>query len=594
MRPGISLRTLWSWSGSPTGVGYPLIVFLLIYPVFIGYFQEPIPELALPINYHLFDFLGGLGAATGVLALRFGTRHLNPGNKKTAVIVVGWYAAGFIGSLLQFSVAASAGPLPQIYQELLPLGGLSFWTLSFCFTTFTSVLVQNRKASGDLTRAKLSLDFLKANMVQQVAYVHNELQERIRESINPVLNSLSNEIRKLTTNSDEKTKTEATDNLQQAVLELVRPLTHELYRKEPLLREANEDLVLKRTSRLTIREILVRRMTLSVAFNASLPPILIIAFFGGSYWIAAGWMGFIAGCLVTTAMVTLVLTLLNRTTQKIKLPFPAVVAIGIVTGLALSELYVFVPNFLGVDMATNYQRFLALGSGLVLVFTPIFSIAYDTRLFLLANLRKANEESASMVSRLRQEVWLRQKQLAKIIHGGVQSKLNSARIRLTQANTVSPELIDTVLADLDSARKELTASPSEHSLGINEQLKELVDFWKGVCEINLSIEIDAVRVLRLDSSATQAVVEIVSEGIGNAVKHSRAKDVELRISNRRNGILMVELEHPTEEAHEFRSSNGLGTEILNELTLSWFFEIKEGVGRLQAEVPTSNPVAISF
>lgn len=586
LRPSINARTLWSWAGSPSGVGYPLISFLLIYPVFIGYFQEPIPELALPINYHFYDFLGGLGAATGVLTLRLTTRKLFPGNRKTTIVVLGWFVAGFFGSLLQYSVASSAGPVPEIYQKLLPIGGLSFWTLSFCFTTFSSVLIQNRRTSRELSRAKSSLDFLRATLVKQVRDAQNQLQQRVKASINPILSSLANEIQTLTMSSNEKTKSSASDRLQHAAIELIRPLSHELYAIGPEVKAATAELVSSHTSRLTIRELILRRIPLSVAFNPVLPAILIISFFGGSYWIADGWIGFIEGCLATTAIVASLLTIMNRSTRKISLLLPAVVVIGIATGLGLSALYLLIPSFLSIGIPSDYQLFLAVGSGLVLVFTPIFSIFYDTRIFSLGRLHETNEENSALISRLRQEVWLRQKQLAKVVHGGIQSKLNAARIRLTQSNSLTPDLIETVLADLETARRELVNPPVPLSTAITEQLEGLADFWKGVCEIDYSIEVDAVKSLALDTSATQAVIEIVSEGISNSVKHAQAGRVGLQISNGSRRSLLIDLQHPSKDAQVNQNSNGLGTEILNQLALSWSFEIKEGTARLQAQVPT--------
>ena len=588
----INARTLWSWAGSASGVGYPLIAFLLIYPVFIGYFQEPIPELALPINYHLYDFLGGLGAATGVFALRLITRKVSAGNRKTTIVVLGWFVAGLFGSLLQYSVASSAGPVPEIYQKLLPIGGLSFWTLSFCFTTFSSVLIQNRRTSRELSRAKSSLDFLRATLLQQVRDAQNQLQQRVQDSIDPILISLANEIQKLTISSNENTKSSATDRLQHAAIELIRPLSHELYGIGPEVKAATAEIVSAHTSRLTIRELILRRLPLSVAFNPVLPAILIISFFGGSYWIAAGWIGFIEGCLATTAIVASLLTILNRSTRKIALMLPAVFVIGIVTGLGLSTLYLLIPSFLGIGIPSDYQLFLAVGSGLVLVSTSIFSVFYDTRIFSLGRLKETNEENSALVSRLRQEVWLRQKQLAKVVHGGIQSKLNAARIRLTQSNSLTPDLIENVLADLETARKELANPPVPLSTAIRDQIEGLADFWKGVCEIHYSIEVDAVKSLALDSSATQAVMEIVSEGISNSVKHSQAGRVDLQISNGSRRSLLIDLHHPSKDAQVNPNSNGLGTEILNQLTLSWSFEIKEGTARLQAEVPTTPQVTL--
>jgi two-component sensor histidine kinase len=87
-------------------------------------------------------------------------------------------------------------------------------------------------------------------------------------------------------------------------------------------------------------------------------------------------------------------------------------------------------------------------------------------------------------------------------------------------------------------------------------------------------------------------MEIVSEGISNSVKHSQAGRVGLQISNGSRRSLLIDLHHPSKDAQVNPNSNGLGTEILNQLTLRWSFEIKEGTARLQAEVPTTPQVTL--
>jgi hypothetical protein len=588
LRSRIDTHTLWAWAGSPSAVGYPLIVFLLVYPVSIGFFQEPIPELALPINYHLYDFLGGLGAAAGVFVLRIATKKFDPGNIKTTVIVVGWFVAGFAGSFLQFSIASSVGPLPPIYEDLLPFGALSFWTLSFCFTVFSTVVIQNRQAARNLTRAQATLDVLRSTMVLQVSNAQKELQERVQEKIRPVLDSLSREIKQLRTDSGETSKSSTTQRLQTAALNLIRPLSHELYAVEADVSLASSEGGAPTSSRPTLKELITRRMPLSVAFNPVLPAVLILAFFGGSYFIVGGWLGVLLGCIATTAVVMGILIGLSRLTRRVTLPLPSVLIIGIVVGGILATLYVAIPEFLIVDIPDDYQAFLAVGAGLVLVFTPLFTIFYDTRLFSLERLKQANEESATLIARMRQEVWLRQKQLAKIVHGGIQSTLNAARIRLTQAPTITPELINTVLTDLEIAQHELVAPPIELTTTIDDQLAELSSFWKGVCEVELTLDQSAQQSLLEDSSATQAVMEVVSEGISNAVKHSQAHRVQLDISQHSPNSIRIELQHLTSQIDVPQTSSGLGTQILAQLTVSWTFGIEGGVALLHAEVPLSN------
>lgn len=585
----IDIRTLWAWVGSQAAVGFPLIIFLAIYPVFIGWFQPPTAELAISINYHLFDLLSGLGTATGVLLLRFVVKPLGQGTLRSSVIALGWFIAGYLGSLLQYAVAKSAGPISPIYEELLPVGGLSFWTLSFCFTILASVIGQNRQTAKELAQAKTRLVFLQSTVAQQVADAQQQLQRDVQEKISPVIESLSAEVEQLSTSHSDDSKSAATGQLRAAALELIRPLSHELYSADAEVQFENSPNQLVGRTRVTLWEVLTRKMNVNVMFNPALPAILTLAFFSASYYIVAGWMGVLEGCMATTAVVVAALAGLNRLTRGRQLNAVVVLLIGVVTSLLLAGLYLVIPEALNVGIQADYQAFLAVGSALVLLGTTVFFFLYDNRMFTLSRTKEANDENASLVARSRQEFWLRQKQIAKIVHGSVQSRLNAARIRLTQATTVTPELVESVLSDLESARQELSRTPAESATDIQGQLTELADFWRGVCTFTFEVDHNSQQSLNADTSAAQAVMEVVSEGVSNAVKHSQAQKVQLTVTQVSPVSVMVELEHASQERSVATTTSGLGTQILNQLTLNWSFTQDNGTALLQAEIPTARP-----
>jgi signal transduction histidine kinase len=583
----IDIRTLWAWVGSQAAVGFPLIIFLAIYPVFIGWFQPPTAELAISINYHLFDLLSGVGTATAVLLLRFAVKPLGQGTLRTSVIALGWFIAGYLGSLLQYSVAKSAGPISPIYEELLPIGGLSFWTLSFCFTVLARVIGQNRQTSQELAQAKNRLDFLQSTVAQQVADAQQQLQRDVQEKISPVIESLSAEVEQLTQSHSDDSRSVATGQLRAAALDLIRPLSHELYTADAEVQFESSPNQRAGRTRVTIREVLTRKMNVNVVFNPALPAILILAFFSASYYIVAGWMGVLEGCIATTAVVVAALAGMNRLTRGRQLNAVVVLLIGVVTSLLLAGLYVVIPEALNVGIQADYQVFLAVGSALVLLGTTIVFFLFDNRMFALSRTKEANDENASLVARSRQEVWLRQKQIAKIVHGNVQSRLNAARIRLTQATTITPELVESVLSDLESAQQELSRPPAESATDIQGQLTELADFWRGVCTFTFTADQNSQETLTADTSAAQAVMEVVSEGVSNAVKHSHAQQLHLTIAQASPVSVKVELKHAVEESSVVSTSTGLGTQILNQLTLNWSFSQDKGTALLQAEIPTA-------
>jgi signal transduction histidine kinase len=322
---------------------------------------------------------------------------------------------------------------------------------------------------------------------------------------------------------------------------------------------------------------------MSAVFSPALPAVLILAFYSVSYYIVAGWVGVIEGCFATTAVVSLLLTLLNRLTVGRELNSLLVLLIGITTAVALSYLYVLIPNALNLEIPADFLAFLALGAGLVLVGTTIVFFLYDTWIYALSRTKETNEENASIVARSRQEVWLRQKQIAKIVHGSIQSRLNAARIKLTQAETITPQLIETVLSDLESAKQELSLPVTELATDIESQLSDLTDFWQGVCAITHNLDQQSKLSLLADSSAAQAVMEVVSEGVSNAVKHSQA--IQIRITQVSPVSVNVDLQHASMNSSAQSTNSGLGTQIMTQLTLNWSFSIDGGKAQLLAQIP---------
>lgn len=583
----IDIGTLWTWSGSSTAIGYPLILFLAGYPMFIGWFQPPPPELAIEINYHVFDLLSGLGAAATVLLLRFAVKPINQGNLRTTVIVLGWFIAGYVGALLQYSIALRVGEVSSIYRQLLPVGGLSFWTLSFCFTVLASVITQNRKTSKELASARVRLEFLQSTISEQVNDSKAKFQEYVREKVTPELESLSDEVEKLTSDTSDVSRQSATQQIRTVALEIIRPLSHELYSSDAQMQSKGFHGETRPVTRLNLWRLVSRRMSFSAVFSPALPAILILAFYSVSFYIVAGWAGVIEGCLATTAIVALLITLLNRLTLGRELNSFAVLLVGIATSIALAFLYVLIPNALSLKISGDFLAFLALGAALVLVGTTIVFFLYDTWIYSLNRTKETNDENASLVARSRQEVWLRQKQIAKMVHGSIQSRLNAVRIKLTHAESISPELIEDVLSDLESAKQELSMPDSDLATDFESQLSDLIDFWQGVCAITHSLDQQSKVSLLADSSAAQAVMEIVSEGVSNAVKHSQANQVELIITQESPVSVSVNLMHTSMGNSEQLTTSGLGTQIMNQLSLNWSFSIQQGSAKLLAEIPVS-------
>ena len=100
--------------------------------------------------------------------------------------------------------------------------------------------------------------------------------------------------------------------------------------------------------------------------------------------------------------------------------------------------------------------------------------------------------------------------------------------------------------------------------------------------MEINIFTSAAVALAKDSSATQAVVEVVSDGISNAVKHANANTTTVEVSTGEGSSVIVRVSNPANEIH--KQGSGLGTMVLNQLAICWSLENALGQTTLEAKL----------
>jgi nitrate/nitrite-specific signal transduction histidine kinase len=105
-------------------------------------------------------------------------------------------------------------------------------------------------------------------------------------------------------------------------------------------------------------------------------------------------------------------------------------------------------------------------------------------------------------------------------------------------------------------------------------LGAIVDVWSGLADFNLTITPSASARLAVDQAATETVIEVVRECVGNAMRHGRARTISISIADpdgdfdQRGPAVEVTVcddglgVSPTAAA-------GLGSQLLNDACLSW-------------------------
>ena len=169
--------------------------------------------------------------------------------------------------------------------------------------------------------------------------------------------------------------------------------------------------------------------------------------------------------------------------------------------------------------------------------------------------------------------------LAKFIHGTVQSKLMAYSLQLEQANEEKNNLEASRIRGLVSS---LIANPlAEYQPEVSESLQDslgsIADQWRGLADVRLNLD--------KGLEGNRVVEEIVSEGISNAYKHGYAEKIEVLIQDTGNHLL-IEI---TDDGIGPRSGKGgFGLQMVESVTAgNWTFQrSKTGEGStLRALVP---------
>ena len=158
------------------------------------------------------------------------------------------------------------------------------------------------------------------------------------------------------------------------------------------------------------------------------------------------------------------------------------------------------------------------------------------------------------------------RELAKYLHGTIQSRLMASAMALEKAGRKGDK--KALERELTEAYKSLRvpsasyfAAPEE---SFNAEIKKVISKWNDLMKIKVKID----KTLGLiDSVKSQEIGNAVNEGLSNAFRHGKATEVNLRISKVKSGI---EVEIIDNGEGPQGGGGGLGTEWFNAISgSSW-------------------------
>ncbi|MBN9612809.1 MAG: hypothetical protein J0H64_05015, partial [Actinobacteria bacterium] len=182
---------------------------------------------------------------------------------------------------------------------------------------------------------------------------------------------------------------------------------------------------------------------------------------------------------------------------------------------------------------------------------------------------EAEEQLHHARVRLNAQLRAEMRALARTLHGPVQDALSVAAFRIRAAldsGDPSPRLITEVQASIRETIAQIPAAERE-AAEAEEVLSQLALLWDGVTNIDWRLSRAASEALARHTATRSSFNEIVRETCSNAIRHGEAPSVSIT-----GELIGDELELTVRNvgapvAADART--GLGTRLLEELTLSW-------------------------
>jgi hypothetical protein len=231
----------------------------------------------------------------------------------------------------------------------------------------------------------------------------------------------------------------------------------------------------------------------------------------------------------------------------------------------------------------------------------IFSALTVTALLLASSLVIALHEDQAHIFETLSNV-LKEKNLQMLIDSGIQTGTESAYGQYLHAE-VQSQLLACKLLLLKAAESDFTLFAPEITQQIvdrlekikqpyerpaaripTERVRELATSWRGLAEISyeLSPELSEVH------SYSDVVAQLIEESVINAIRHGKAKKINVR-SFSTDGLINVVI---TDNGHlkEGETGSGLGTILFNTFAKSWRIARENDTTVVTFSVSTENPV----
>ena len=489
--------------------------------------------------------------------------------------------AGLVRGVVIYLLGTTLGVVPQDDWAYRLFGApIYIVTTYLIFNALVTSFMQQRDAEQDLRAESRNLSHSRELFSKEIQRLRIERTAKVRDLIAPSLWEISKRL------GDAKLKGKA-DDLVEALRDtnekVVRPLSKAMFVSfdPPTISSMP---ALGRVGRL----VLPKRITLGNSVSVLFLVLVSQAMGYSTQVLKVGASQALINILIAGLYFAVISYILKYATARIEhstflglllsipLGYAAGYSIVSIMDLPWVEYWPEFPNQAGVFFALTYPS------------AYLISATSAQRLIVLKQLASVVEEQKILNAQLRQQVWLDQKLLATELHGSVQATLHAAALSLSKkANPTSADL-DKTLESVQSVVDRLGDNAYLEGETFEKVLRDIADVWDGVCQINYEFQPELVAAMDSDPKCARSVIEVVRETITNAIKHSKAENIDVEISLLGN---LVKVSILNVGQLQIAKEVGAGSEIMSELTFSHKLSQVGEYVVLEALIPMSLEVA---
>lgn len=403
--------------------------------------------------------------------------------------------------------------------------------------------------------------------------LRHEMERTHADVLAPVREVLGEVIRRLAGMAGGRQAAAEAMALHRLVADEVRPRSHELLgAMPPELLVDPADVVPPRAERMRmVARLAVTRVAGPTWLAVVLPMALVLLFAVqqvGPLFIAVAGLAYAVEAFV---LLRLAAALLDPRLPRMRTPVAAACVIATYLGIAA----VAVANGWAWGGLASIGRWIEWPA---LITLPTVWLALATvragerqRGSVEARLEQVLDDLAVIATRRRQRIRHERQVLGRLLHGSTQATLLSvaARLALAADDADSGRAVRAAAADLAALRERL-AGASEESWVARDALDDLVMLWSGAVEVRVDVADEVLEALDAAPATRAGVLDVVAEGLTNAVRHGGASRVDVGIGQADPHRMRIVVRD--DGRGPGASTPGMGTELLDEVASAWALE----------------------